>query len=84
VDLLGYTVHVRARTLGIIACAALKAIRETWGSIEQISKLVALPDSGHNRLDLNRLSQDELGVLIRAIISEMSTRDRKTFLPEAP
>lgn len=92
VDLLGYMVHIQQRTLAILESAstggrhetALKAIRETRGNIELISKLEGLLADGGNMLDLHRLSVEQVGSLLRASMGELSVCDRQTLLLEAP
>jgi hypothetical protein len=67
---------------------ALKAIRESRGNIELISKLEGFLKDGSddpvNVLDLCKLSGEDLGVLLRASLGELSSRDRQALLVQAP
>lgn len=82
-------VRIQKRTLGILESApaagrhetALKAIRETRGNIELLQ---ALLEEGGNTLDLCKLSTADLSALLQASVGELSARDRKTLLLEAP
>jgi hypothetical protein len=91
-DLVALAVLVEKRTSEILQAAvaagrhetALKAIRESRGNIELISKLEGLfkegGDDGWNVLDLCKLSAGDLGLLLRASLGELSVRDQQTLL----
>ena len=90
VDLLDYMLRVQERTFSILESAraagrhetGLKAIRESRENLALISKLQGQP--GTDMLDLMKLSAEDLAVLIRASLGELSARDRKELLLESP
>ena len=90
VDLLDYMLRVQERTFSILESAraagrhetGLKAIRESRENLALISKLQGQP--GTDMLDLMKLSAEDLAVLIRASLGELSARDRQALLLEAP
>jgi hypothetical protein len=84
--------QIQKHTLGILEGAsrsgrhdtALKAIRETRANVELISKLGGLLEERGNTFDLQRLTSEEIGLLLRTGIGELSTRQRQTLLLEDP
>jgi hypothetical protein len=90
-DLANYMIGIQKKTDVLLesACAAgrhetaLRAIREARSNVELISKLEGLREA-EGTLDLCRLSSQQLGILLRASLGELSARDRQRFLLEAP
>ena len=90
VDLFDVMARLQACTLGILATAsaqgryetALKAIRETRGNVELIAKLEA--ELGGGVLDPRRFTADNLRVLLRESLGQLSGRDRHDLLLDEP
>jgi len=63
---------------------ALRAVRESRGNLELMAKFEAQLGDGLNPLDLRKLTAEDLRFLLRESLGELSARDRKTLLLDAP